>query len=68
MARRLQTKGTGAPHMRHRATFACRAGHNELIADVQPENLAMLKVFETSGLEIRTRRKAGVIHTVLQLS
>jgi hypothetical protein len=54
--------------MRHLVTMARQAGLEELIADVLPDNTAMLEVFETSGLGIRTQRKADAIHVVLQLS
>jgi hypothetical protein len=47
---------------------ARQAGLTELTADVLPDNAAMLKVFETSGLGITTRRERDAIHVVLQLS
>ena len=54
--------------MRHLVALARNAGLSELIADVLPENTAMLKVFETSGLGITTRRERDATHVVLQLS
>jgi RimJ/RimL family protein N-acetyltransferase len=63
-----QGQGIGAALMRHLTVLARQAGLKELIADVLPENPAMLKVFETGGLEIKTRRERGVIHVALQLS
>jgi ribosomal protein S18 acetylase RimI-like enzyme len=63
-----QAQGIGSALMRHLAVIARSAGLRELIAEVLPENSAMLKVFERSGLEIRTIREPGVIHIVLRLS
>ncbi len=63
-----QGKGIGAALMRHLLTIARQAGLKALTADVLPENTAMLKVFETSGLAITTRRGPDATHVVLQLS
>ncbi|MDF2810896.1 MAG: GCN5-related N-acetyltransferase [Microvirga sp.] len=63
-----QGKGIGAALMRHLVAIARAGGLKELVADVLPENIAMLKVFETSGLGIRTRREPDAIHVMLQLS
>jgi GNAT superfamily N-acetyltransferase len=62
-----QGQGIGAALMRHLAILARQSGLKELSADVLPENAAMLKVFETSGLRIRTRREPDSIHVTLQL-
>jgi RimJ/RimL family protein N-acetyltransferase len=62
-----QGKGIGTALMRHLIVLAGEAGLKELIADVLPDNAAMLKVFETSGLEITTRREPDAIHVVLRL-
>jgi GNAT superfamily N-acetyltransferase len=63
-----QGQGIGTALMRHLAKIARGAGIEELIAEVLPENAAMLKVFESSGLPITTRREPGVVHVALQLS
>jgi RimJ/RimL family protein N-acetyltransferase len=63
----FQGKGIGSALLRNLVTIARRAGLEALVADVLPENIAMLKVFENSGLEIRTRREQGVVHVLLQL-
>nr|WP_247654570.1 GNAT family N-acetyltransferase [Microvirga sp. HBU67558] len=63
-----QGKGIGTALMRHLATLARDAGLTELVAEVLPENTAMLKVFETSGLGIGTRREPDATHVVLQLA
>lgn len=62
-----QGRGIGAALMRHLTAIARQAGIKELIAEVLPENAAMLRVFETSGLRTTTRREADVIHVTLQL-
>jgi RimJ/RimL family protein N-acetyltransferase len=62
-----QGKGIGAALMRHLVALARQAGLKELTADVLPDNTAMLKVFETSGLGITTRRESDATHVVLQL-
>jgi RimJ/RimL family protein N-acetyltransferase len=63
-----QGQGIGAALMHHLIVLARRAGLKELIADVLPDNAAMLKVFDASGLKIRTRREPDAIHVVLWLS
>jgi hypothetical protein len=54
--------------MRHLIVLARRADLKELIAEVLVDNAAMLKVFETSGLEITTSLEPDAIHVVLRLS
>ena len=63
-----QGKGIGAALLRHLVALARNAGLSTLIADVLPDNTAMLKVFGTSGLGITTRREPDATHVVLQLS
>jgi RimJ/RimL family protein N-acetyltransferase len=53
---KYQGQGIGAALMRHLASIARTAGLNELTAQVLPENLAMLKVFEKCGLKRSTHR------------
>ena len=65
---RYQGQGIGAALMRHLAAIARAAGVKELIAEVLPENAAMLKVFEKSGCSVTTRRDRGVVHVTLELS
>jgi RimJ/RimL family protein N-acetyltransferase len=62
-----QGQGIGAALLRHLIVIARDAGLNELIAEVLPENAAMLKVFENSGLKMTTRRDAGAVHVTLRL-
>ena len=63
----FQGQGVGAALMRHIAAIARDAGLKELIAEVLPENSAMLKVFEKSGLRCRVQRESGTVHVTLQL-
>ncbi len=62
-----QGQGLGAALMQHLATIARDAGLKELIAEVLPDNLAMLKVFEKSGFARDTRREPRVVHVTLRL-
>jgi len=63
-----QGQGIGAALMRHLAAIAKGAGLKELIAEVLPDNIPMLKVFEKSGFDFTTKREPGVVHVVLRLS
>jgi GNAT superfamily N-acetyltransferase len=63
-----QGQGIGAALLRHLVGFARKAGLQELIAEVLAENTAMLRVFEKSGLPLRTKREGGTVHVSLQLS
>ena len=62
-----QGQGIGAALLRQLAGIARGAGLRELIADVLPENDAMLKVFAKSGFPLRTKRESDVVHVVLRL-
>jgi GNAT superfamily N-acetyltransferase len=57
-----QGLGIGAALIRHLAAIARGNGLKELIADVLPENMPMLKVFKNSGLCLSTKCKSGVVH------
>ena len=63
-----QGHGIGAALMRRLAAIARDAGLEELVAEVLSDNMAMLNVFEKSGLKVSTRREARVVHVVMQLS
>jgi len=65
---RYQGQGIGAALMRHIAGIAREAGLQELIAEVLPENVAMLKVFEKSGLRLSTKRERGTVHVMLRVT
>jgi RimJ/RimL family protein N-acetyltransferase len=62
-----QGQGIGAALMRHLAAIARRAGLETLIAEVLPDNIPMLKVFEKSGLSLGTKHDRGVVHVTLWL-
>ena len=63
----FQGQGLGSALMRHLITIARDAGLKEFIAEVLPDNAAMLKVFEKSGLSLTSKREARVVHVVLPL-
>jgi GNAT superfamily N-acetyltransferase len=64
----FQRQGIGAVLLGHLAAIARAAGVKELVAEVLPDNIPMLKVFEKSGLKLLTKREPGVVHIALQLS
>jgi RimJ/RimL family protein N-acetyltransferase len=64
----FQGQGLGTLLMRHLLTLARAGGLKTLVAEVLAENAAMLKVFEKSGLELQTRRDAGVVHVQMRIS
>jgi RimJ/RimL family protein N-acetyltransferase len=51
----------------HLIKIAGAAGIREFIAEVLPENVPMLKVFERCGLAMTTRSEQGVVHVTLAL-
>ena len=63
-----QGQGLGGALMRELAGLARHAGINELIAEVLGGNLAMLKVFQKSGLKMTTRREGPVVHVTLKFA
>ena len=62
-----QGQGIGAALMRHLAAIARGAGLQELTAEVLSENMAMLKVFEKSGLPMTTTCELDVVQVTLRL-
>jgi RimJ/RimL family protein N-acetyltransferase len=65
---KFQGQGLGAALLRHLATIARQAGLRELVAHVLPDNRAMLKVFEKSGLKYTAKREAGSVYVKLGLN
>ena len=65
---KYQGRGLGAALLRHLVMIARQAGLRELVAYVLPDNKAMLKVFEKSGLKYSATREAGSIHVKLGLT
>ena len=50
------------------AVLARHAGLKELVAEVLPENTAMLKLFKKFGFRPDSKRSPQVVHLTLQLS
>jgi GNAT superfamily N-acetyltransferase len=63
-----QGQGVGSMLMRHLVIIAQAAGLHELIAEVLPENVSMLKVLKNSGLAMTTIRDGEVVHVTLSLN
>jgi GNAT superfamily N-acetyltransferase len=63
-----QGQGIGAKLLQHLIAIAREAGLREFTAEVLPENMPMLKVFEKSGLAVAMKREPGVVHVVLGLA
>ena len=62
-----QGQGIGTMLMRHLAVLAREAGLKELVAEVLPENAAMLKLFRKFGFRTDTKGPPQVIQLTLQL-
>ena len=63
----FQGQGIAGALLRHLTALARAAGLREFIAEVLPDNAAMLRVFERSGLKMQHTRDSGVVHITLQL-
>jgi ribosomal protein S18 acetylase RimI-like enzyme len=63
-----QGKGIGAVLMRHLIAIARDGGLKELIAEVLPENAAMLKLFSRFGFHTVASEDLQVKHLALQLA
>ena len=63
-----QGQGIGAALLRHLVMLARDAGLKEFSAEVLPDNIPMLKMFEKSGLKLSSKREPSAVHVVLQLS
>lgn len=62
-----QGQGIGGALLRHLIAIARQAGLKQLVAQVLPENSAMLKVFRRSGLKCTEKREADSIGVTLEL-
>jgi RimJ/RimL family protein N-acetyltransferase len=62
-----QGLGLGTALMHHLAVIARDAGLKDLIAEVLPDNFAMLKVFEKSGFRLSVKRESRVVHVAVRL-
>ncbi len=63
-----QRQGIGTILMQHLAVLARDGGLRELVAQVLPENTAMLKVFKKFGFGPTSGQEPQVIHLTLQLA
>jgi RimJ/RimL family protein N-acetyltransferase len=63
-----QGQGIGSALMRHLSHLARDAGLNGLIAEVLPENTAMLKVFSKFGFRRGPNQEPRVVHLAKPLS
>lgn len=63
-----QKLGIATHLISHLIEIARAAGLEEFVAEVLPENVPMLKVFERCGLAMTTRSERGVVHVTLALS
>jgi GNAT superfamily N-acetyltransferase len=63
-----QGRGIGSILMRHLVEIARDAGLKELIAEVLPENAAMIKIFGKFGFSPGSRRDPQVIHLARKLA
>jgi RimJ/RimL family protein N-acetyltransferase len=62
-----QGQGMGGALMRHLVAIARAVPLQRLVADVLPENMAMLRIFENSGLSATKAHDQGVVHLTLRL-
>ena len=63
-----QGQGIGTILMRHLAVLARDAGLKELVAEVLPENTAMLKLFKKFGFRPDSKGSPQVVHLTMQLA
>ena len=63
-----QGQGVGSALMRHLAAISREAGLQQLVADVLPENIPMLRLFQKCGCRMNTRREAEVVRVTLGLN
>jgi RimJ/RimL family protein N-acetyltransferase len=63
-----QGQGIGGALLRHLVAIARDARLKKLVAEVLPDNIPMLKVFEKSGLPRNMKREGRVVHVTLRLS
>ena len=64
----FQGQGLGGKLLAHLARIARERGIRRFVAEVLPENRAMLSVFERSGLPMTRERGDGVVHVSLRLA
>lgn len=64
----FQGLGLASALLRHLTALARAAGVREFLAEVLPDNTAMLRVFEHSGLRMQRQRENGVLHISLHIA
>jgi RimJ/RimL family protein N-acetyltransferase len=62
-----QKLGVATHLITHLIVIARATALQRLVAEVLPENVPMLKVFERCGLAMETRRDRGIVHVTLAL-
>jgi RimJ/RimL family protein N-acetyltransferase len=62
-----QGQGIGSALVGRMIAHARHAGLRELVADILPENRAMVRICETAGPRMTSRREHGVLHVTLEL-
>ena len=63
----FQREGIGSALMRHLTLLAKRASLKRLLADVLPENTAMINILKKSGLPATITKAKGVVHIALDI-
>ena len=64
----LQRRGVGTRMLERLAAHAARAGIDEFVAQVLPQNSAMLKVFRDAGYTASRELAGGVVEVTLELA
>jgi acetyl coenzyme A synthetase (ADP forming)-like protein len=67
VADRLQGRGVGTRLLERLAAHASAAGIEEFVAEVLPQNMPMLRVFDDAGFEVARRLQDGVVEVVLHI-
>lgn len=63
-----QGRGIGSVLLEHLAAAALPAGITRFVAEVLPENAAMLRVFTDAGYEVQRRFEEGVVHLTFPIA
>lgn len=63
----FQGRGIASTMLRHLAELARAAGVTAFVAEVMPDNTAMLRVLERSGLQLHQRRDRDIVEVTVEL-